>query len=132
LFRYENAFSLKPEDRYTAGLNRKSSWDTLTDNTVEDISTSSSDTSSEKYVFHCLDRRRDVIPAVVGSRPWMGYDPACGRDNIPAMGGILSHSWMGYYEMRQITSRLFSGYDPGCGQDNIPAVDRILSCLWTR
>ena len=51
LFRYESAFSLKPEERYTAGLGRKSSWDTMTDNTVEDISTSYSDTSSEKYVW---------------------------------------------------------------------------------
>jgi len=49
-FRYESAFSLKPEERYTAGLGRKSSWDTMTDNTVEDISTSYSDSSSEKYV----------------------------------------------------------------------------------
>jgi len=50
-FRYESAFSLKPEDRYTASLGlggRKSSWDTMTDNTVEDISSSYSDTSSEK------------------------------------------------------------------------------------
>ena len=49
-FRYESAFSLKPEERYTAGLGRKSSWDTMTDNTVGDISTSYSDSSSEKYV----------------------------------------------------------------------------------
>ena len=46
--RYESAFSLKPDERYTAGMGRKSSWDTLTDNTVEDISTSYSDTSAEK------------------------------------------------------------------------------------
>ena len=46
--RYESAFSLKPEERYTAGMGRKSSWDTLTDNTVEDISTSYSNTSAEK------------------------------------------------------------------------------------
>jgi len=39
---------LKPEDRYTAGLGRKSSWDATTENTVEDISTSYSDTSGEK------------------------------------------------------------------------------------
>jgi len=48
--RYESAFSLKPEERYSAGLGgRKSSWDTMSDNTVEDISTSYSETSSEKY-----------------------------------------------------------------------------------
>ena len=47
-YRYESAFSMKPEDRYTTGLGRKSSWDTLTDNTVEDISTTYSDTSAEK------------------------------------------------------------------------------------
>jgi len=41
---------MKPEDRYSAGLGgRKSSWDTLSDNTVEDISTNSySDASGEK------------------------------------------------------------------------------------
>jgi len=47
-YRYESAFSLKPEDRYTAGLGRKSSWDDTTENTVEDISTSYSDTSGDK------------------------------------------------------------------------------------
>jgi len=49
LYRYESAFSMKPEDRYSTGLGgRKSSWDTMTDNTVEDISTSYSDASGDK------------------------------------------------------------------------------------
>ena len=48
---------MKPEDRYTAGLGgRKSSWDTMSENTVKDISTSASDLSGEKYVQSCCDR----------------------------------------------------------------------------
>jgi len=54
MYRYESAFSMKPEERYTAGLGlgRKSSWDTLTENTVEDITTiSNSDTATDKSLF---------------------------------------------------------------------------------
>lgn len=52
--RYENAFSLKTEDRYSSGLRRNDSWDSPTDNAVEDISSTGKDTSSDKLVLKCL------------------------------------------------------------------------------
>ena len=47
LCRYENAFSLKSEDRYSFAASRTDNWETV-DNTVEDMPSAAKDTSSDK------------------------------------------------------------------------------------
>ena len=51
--RYENAFSMKTEDRYSSALNRTDAWESPTDNAIEDIPSVAKDSSSDKYVSLC-------------------------------------------------------------------------------